>query len=303
MNGILVVNKPKGYTSHDIVAIVKKIYKEKVGHTGTLDPNATGVLPLLIGQGTKLSYYLINHDKEYMVTLQLGQKTDTADSEGSVIEEQNLEENLVREMLSKNNVENILKLFLGEQEQTPPMYSAIKVKGKKLYEYARKGQEVKIEPRKIVIYEIELLSINLENRQIEFRVKCSKGTYIRSLCEDIAQKLGTIGFMKELQRTVVGEFSLSDAITIENLQDNCENKKFLNEHLITIEEFFKKYADNVLIQSQEIELDTNKLTLFENGVKLKMNIKNGLYRVYSNKKFIGIGTIENNYLKREIIEK
>lgn len=297
MDGILIINKPKGYTSHDIVAIVKKIYKEKVGHTGTLDPNATGVLPLLIGQGTKLSYYLTNHDKEYMVTLELGTKTDTADIEGNIVEQQMLDEEFVQEKLSKENVQKVLQSFIGQQEQVPPMYSAIKVNGKKLYEYARKGKEVTIAPRKITIYEIELKSIHQKEKQIVFRVKCSKGTYIRSLCEDIAKKMETIGFMKELQRTIVGDFKIENAISLKELENNQEDMQFLEKNCISIEEFFKKESEE-----KEIYLNEKKLQLFLNGVKLNNNLTEGLYRIYDEKKqFIGIGLIENNLLKREII--
>ena len=188
MDGILIINKHKGCTSHDIVYKVKKMLNEKVGHTGTLDPMATGVLPLLIGKGTLCSKYLINHDKKYKVRLKLGKETDTLDSEGKVVKEEQIPDN----GLIKENVEKVLKTFIGKQEQIPPMYSAIKVKGKKLYEYARKGQEVKIEPRKIEIYNIELLNIDTSNKEIEFIVNCSKGTYIRSLCKDIAIKLDTV---------------------------------------------------------------------------------------------------------------
>ena len=156
MDGILIINKPKQYTSHDVVAKVKKICGEKVGHTGTLDPMATGVLPLLLGQGTKLSKYLINHDKTYIATIQLGKKTDTLDSEGSILEERLVDGKL----LNKENVQRILECQIGKQIQTPPIYSAIKVNGKKLYEYARKGVEVEIPKREIEIYNIELLDIN-----------------------------------------------------------------------------------------------------------------------------------------------
>ena len=188
MDGILIVSKPKQYTSHDVVAKVKKICKEKVGHTGTLDPMATGVLPLLIGKGTSCSKYLINHDKIYKVTLKLGEKHDTADSEGNVIETQQV----LPEVLEKENVQKVLKNFVGKQEQIPPMYSAIKVNGKKLYEYARKGQKLELQPRKIEIYFINLIEINLEEKEIKFEIGCSKGTYIRSVCEDVAKKLGTV---------------------------------------------------------------------------------------------------------------
>lgn len=183
MNGVIIIDKPKEYTSHDIVYLVKKILKEKVGHTGTLDPNATGVLPLLIGEGTKISKYLINHDKEYLATIKLGEKTTTLDSEGEIVEKKRVDENYI----NKEKVQEVLNAFIGKVLQTPPMYSAIKVKGKKLYEYARKGIQVEIKPRQIEIYNISLEKI--ENNEITIRVKCSKGTYIRSLCSDIAEKL------------------------------------------------------------------------------------------------------------------
>ena len=182
MDGIILINKPKEWTSHDIVNKVKKILNEKVGHTGTLDPMATGVLPLLVGKGTLCSKYLINHNKTYKVKLELGKKTDTADTEGKIVEEKEV----TNKMLEKTVIKEVLNKFLGKQE---PIYSAIKVNGKKLYEYARKGQTVEIKPRQIEIYSIELLSIDKKLKQIEFKVSCSKGTYIRSLCEDIGNKL------------------------------------------------------------------------------------------------------------------
>ncbi len=185
MDGIILINKPKEWTSHDIVNKVKKILNEKVGHTGTLDPMATGVLPLLVGKGTLCSKYLINHNKTYKVKLELGKKTDTADIEGKIVEEKEV----TNKMLEKTVIKEVLNKFLGKQEQIPPIYSAIKVNGKKLYEYARKGQTVEIKPRQIEIYSIELLSIDKKLKQIEFEVSCSKGTYIRSLCEDIGNKL------------------------------------------------------------------------------------------------------------------
>lgn len=289
MNGILIVNKPKQYTSHDVVAKVKKICGEKVGHTGTLDPMATGVLPLLIGQGTKLSKYLINHDKIYVSTIQLGKKTDTLDSEGNIIEEKAIDIKL----LNKENVQKVLDFQKGKQTQTPPIYSAIKVNGKKLYEYARKGVEVEIPKRKIEIYNIELLNINEKEQTIEFKVHCSKGTYIRTLCENIAENLGTIGYMKELNRVQVGQFNLSQSVTVEELEQNRENEKFWNQHLITIQKFFENYPI--------IDLKKEKLNLFLNGVQLTNNNNDGLYQIKVNNTIIGIGNIKNKLLKREII--
>jgi len=151
---------------------------------------ATGVLPLLIGKGTLCSKYLINHDKIYQAKIQLGQKTDTADAEGEIIEEKIVPD----EIFQNGEAEKILATFVGKQEQVPPMYSAIKVNGKKLYEYARKGQTVEIQPRQIEIYDIQLMELDNENKQLQFQVSCSKGTYIRSLCEDIAKRLGTVGY-------------------------------------------------------------------------------------------------------------
>ena len=156
LDGIIIVNKEQGYTSNDVVQIVKKTFNEKVGHTGTLDPMATGVLPVLVGKGTLLSKYLINHDKIYVATLKLGIKTDTGDITGNIIEEKDVND----KCLQKENIQKVLEEIKGEQKQIPPMYSAIKVNGKKLYEYARKGQKVDIEPRIINIYNTELLSID-----------------------------------------------------------------------------------------------------------------------------------------------
>lgn len=294
MDGIILINKQKVCTSHDVVNKVKHIVKEKVGHTGTLDPNATGLLPLLIGQGTKLSYYLINHDKKYEVTLKLGIKTDTADAEGNIIEEQNVN----KELLEKEKIEKVLTSFIGKQQQIPPIYSAIKVNGKKLYEYARKNIEVEIKPREIEIYCIELYEIDREENVIKFAVECSKGTYIRSLCEDIAKKLGTIGYMKELNRTKVGIFQIIDSITVEELEKQKDNVDFLQEHLISIEELFIKLNG----ENSKITLNSKQLKLFLNGVKLTNEKKDGVYRIYDEKNsFIGIGSIKNNLLKREII--
>ena len=284
MNGILIVNKSKGYTSHDIVAKVKKITGEKVGHTGTLDPLATGVLPILIGKGTLCSKYLMNHDKTYKVLLKLGIKKSTGDEEGEIIQEETVDE----EILDERNVKTVLNSFLGEQMQIPPIYSAIKVKGKKLYEYARKGQKVEIEPRKITIYDIKLLKINKVSSEIQFEVSCSKGTYIRSLCEDIAKKMGTVGYMKELQRTRVGIFTIEQSDLVEDL-----TKETIEKYMITIEKLFKDL--------ENIELNEKKLQLFLNGVKLSSDLKDGIYKIYSNQQFIGIGVLKNNLLKRDII--
>ena len=285
MDGVILINKGKGCTSHDVVNKVKHIFNEKVGHTGTLDPNATGLLPLLIGKGTKLSYYLINHDKEYEVTLKLGEKTDTADGEGMVIEKHEVD----RKVLQEENIKNVLNSFIGKQMQTPPIYSAIKVNGKKLYEYARKNIEVDIKPRQIEIYNI---CLEADENLIHFTVQCSKGTYIRSLCEDIAKKLGTIGYMQELNRTKVGIFKIEDSIKVEELEKNS-----LKDYLITVEDlFFRLYN-----KDNKILLNKKYLELYLNGVKLSNKNKDGMYAIYDeNNSFIGIGSIQNGLLKREL---
>ena len=286
MNGILIINKPKGYTSHDVVAIVKKITGEKVGHTGTLDPNATGVLPLLVGKATLISKYLINHDKVYIATLKLGIKTDTTDGEGKVLEEVDIKSLNI----SKEDIEKALKDIIGKQEQYPPMYSAIKVNGKKLYEYARKGQEVEIKPRTIEIYDCKLVDYSKQEAEIVFEISCSKGTYIRTVCENVSKKLNTIGYMKELKRMQVGEFSIKNSYMLNEIKENTES---IEKFLISIEDLFKN--------AENIQLTDKELQLFLNGVKLKVQKDDGIFKIYNNNVFIGTGIVEKSRLKRDVI--
>lgn len=291
MDGIIIINKTKGCTSHDIVYKIKKMLNEKVGHTGTLDPMAEGVLPILVGKGTLASKYLINHDKKYIVELQLGTKTDTADGEGKIVKQQPVN----KEILTTKNIEKILQSFVGKQEQIPPIYSAIKINGKKLYEYARKGQEIELKPRKIEIYNIKLINYSVEEKQIKFEVFCGKGTYIRSLCEDIAIKFGTVGYMKSLKRIQVGDFKIEDSITIDELNNIIQkNELDKTKTIITLEKLFEKIPS--------IRLDNRKLELFLNGVMLTQKQNEGVYKIYNQKdEFIGTGTIKDNLLKRDII--
>ncbi len=278
-SGIVIVDKQQGDTSQNVVSKLKrKLGIQKAGHIGTLDPLATGVLPILIGDATKLSKYLMEHDKTYIATIQLGQKTDTGDEEGKLIEEAEVN-CLDEEMVSKCLLE-----MQGKQTQIPPLYSAIKVQGKKLYEYARAGEKIEIPPRNIEIYAIQLLQIKKTEKQVAFEVSCSKGTYIRVLCEDIAKRLGTVGYMKYLQRTAVEEFSIQQAVKLENVSE---------ENIISAEAICQKYS--------RIELDDRKLELFLNGVKLTTKGKDGVYRVYHQEKFIGIGVVQNTLLKRDVI--
>lgn len=278
MNGILIINKPKGYTSHDVVNVIrKKLNIKKVGHTGTLDPNATGVLPILVGQATKVSKYLIEHDKTYVAKLKLGEKTSTGDVEGEIIEKKDVPTNLNEEYILE-----ILKSFRGKQKQIPPVYSAIKLNGKKAYEYARENKEIKLEAREIEIYKLDL--IQFKENEITFEVECSKGTYIRTLCEDIANKLGTVGFMKELERKKVNMFTIEDAINLDDISE---------KELISIEKVFE--------DKEKIFLNKRKLELFLNGVKLQFDKKDDLYRIYEDNKFIGLGIIKDGILKRDVI--
>lgn len=290
MNRIFILNKPLEFTSQDAVSKLKKILNQKkAGHTGTLDPMATGVLPILVGETTKLSKYLIEHKKTYSAVLKLGTCTDTGDSEGKIIEEKKV--NI--ENLTKDKVEFVLNEFLGKQIQTPPIYSAIKINGKKLYEYARNGIEVEIPKREIEIYNIKLIKLDKNEKEIEFEVECSKGTYIRTLCEDIAKKLDTIGYMKSLTRTKVNNFKIENAITFEELEKNKDNKEWLISNSYTMEEIFDYLP--------KLELNNRKKDLFLNGVQLTFKEKDGLYNIYNNKNYLGTGTIKNELLKRDII--
>lgn len=285
MDGIIIINKQKDYTSNDVVQIVKKIFKQKVGHTGTLDPMATGVLPVLVGKGTLLSKYLINHDKIYTATLKIGMKTDTGDITGNVIEQKECDAQI---LMNEEKINKALNSFVGKQKQIPPMYSAIKVNGKKLYEYARSGQNVEIAPREIEIYNMKLISISKEQKEITFRVSCSKGTYIRTLCEKIAETLGNIGTMSKLNREQVGEFKIEDSITLEDLESSKNFK------VISIENFFK--------DKKEIILSPRSFIGFINGMKLLTDEPNDVYRIYDiNKKFVGIGIVKSGILKRDIV--
>ena len=291
MQGIIIINKPQGFTSQDVVSKTKKILNvKKAGHTGTLDPMATGVLPVLLGNYTKLSKYLIEHDKTYVAKIKLGERRVTGDQEGEVVETKPVN----KEKISKENVEIVLNTFLGKQMQTPPIYSAIKVDGKKLYEYARKGIEVKIEPREIEVYNLDLINVDLEDDEIEISVSCSKGTYIRVLCEDIAKALDTVGYMKSLNRIIVDKFKIENAIDFDTLEKNKDSKEFLEKNIITMENVFESLP--------KLTLNSRKLELFLNGVLLTFKHPDGVYNIYNESNdYIGTGIIKNELLKRDII--
>ena len=245
MDGIINVYKEAGFTSHDVVAKLRGICRQKkIGHTGTLDPQATGVLPVCLGSATRACEMLTDRTKEYVAELLLGQITDTQDTTGTVLEEREVDEAQVREVIGS---------FVGGYDQIPPMYSARKVNGKKLYELARAGKEVERQARHVDLPAIEILEIRLP--VVKFRVECSKGTYIRSLCADIGGKLGCGGTMQSLVRTRVGEFRLADALTLAQLQelrdtDGLEeallptDRIFADFHAVHVEEKWRKLIDN-----------------------------------------------------------
>lgn len=215
INGIVNIYKEKGYTSHDVVAVLRKVVgQKKIGHTGTLDPDATGVLPVCLGRATKVCELLTDHDKTYEALLLLGKMTDTQDISGEVLEERDPGD------LTEEEVRSCIESFIGEYDQIPPMYSALKVNGKKLYELAREGKTVERKSRKVQIHGIRILEMNLPHVRME--VDCSKGTYIRTLCHDIGEKLQVGGCMEELERTKVGRFLKEDAVTLDEVRQKME---------------------------------------------------------------------------------
>lgn len=229
-HGIVIVHKEKGFTSHDVVAKMRGICgQKKIGHTGTLDPEATGVLPVCLGNGTRLCDMLTERDKEYVALLRLGVETDTQDMTGTVLTSRPVE-------VGEPQVGEAVLSFQGSYMQTPPMYSALKVNGKKLYELAREGKVVERQAREVRIGEIEILAMNLP--LVRLRVVCSKGTYIRTLCADIGQKLGCGGAMESLVRTRVGNFSLEEALTLTQLQD-LKDQGRLSQAILPVESVFQ----------------------------------------------------------------
>lgn len=215
INGIVNIYKEKGYTSHDVVAVLRKVVgQKKIGHTGTLDPDATGVLPVCLGRATKVCELLTDHDKTYEALLLLGKTTDTQDISGEVLEEKDPAH------LTEEEVRSCIESFIGAYDQVPPMYSALKVNGKKLYELAREGKTVERKSRKVQIHGIRILEMKLPHVRME--VDCSKGTYIRTLCHDIGEKLQVGGCMEELERTKVGRFLKEDAVTLDEVRQKME---------------------------------------------------------------------------------
>ncbi len=272
LNGIVAVKKERGYTSHDVVNVMRRILgTRKVGHTGTLDPNAEGVLPICVGRSTKVADLLVNSDKEYIAKAQLGITTDTYDIWGEVTDKRNV--NATYEQL-----QSAVSEYTGDIMQLPPMYSAVKINGKKLYELARKGVTAERKPRSITIYKSDILSFDGE--YFELKVSCSKGTYIRSLCFDIGEKLGCGAAMTELVRTKSGVFDISEAHTLDEIKTMID----------------KKGADSVLLTPDCLFMQYRKLTVTDavrtrllNGAISRSGAQTGTYRAYDNNDtFIGI---------------
>lgn len=281
MNGILNLDKPAGMTSHDCVALVRRLTGiRRVGHTGTLDPNATGVLPICVGTATRIAEYLENTEKIYRCVLQLGISTDTQDIWGTVLETHD------PSGLSESEIRDAILSFTGTISQVPPKYSALKVAGRRLYEYARAGEDVDIKSREITIHEIVIHRIS--GKEAEFTVACSKGTYIRTLCHDIGQKLGCGGAMMSLVRTATGGFRLEDSIAPEALRRLSPGE--IEALLVP--------ADKPLEWMEKTELSLPLARDFVNGKEICLpGVSPGFVRVYLGSEFLGIGRAAGNGLK------
>ena len=273
MDGFLLLDKEKGISSNQLVQKVKKsLSLKKVGHLGTLDPMATGLMILAINRGTKFSSYFLESDKSYDASIQLGSSTDTDDAMGNIISSSDIIPN-------EKDINKSLASFIGQSMQTAPFFSALKHKGKPLYKYAREGEFISKPPREINIFSIE--NIICEHNKCSFIVHCSKGTYIRSIARDLGDKLNSGGHLSALRRLSQGIFNIKNAMTIENIELN---------KLITIEEAFSELS--------EIQLDSNQTKFFMNGVKIEeINLEDDTYKIYdSSKKFLGLGMVSNSVL-------
>ena len=289
INGVINIYKTKGFTSHDVVAKLRGIMKQKkIGHTGTLDPEATGVLPVCLGSATKLCDMLTEKEKEYVAKVQLGVITDTQDMTGTILEQKEVK-------VTEEQVTEAIQSFVGNYEQIPPMYSALKVNGKKLYELAREGKEIERKSRPVTIHYIDIISMNLP--WIDIRVGCSKGTYIRTLCHDLGEKLGCGAAMAALERTKSGQFSLENAITLKELEEKMktedeEPKKLIPSFVIPVDQMFSNYP-KLKVHSEWERLIKNGNSFEEKNLRKKYFEKDradgSKYRVYiEEEKFVGI---------------
>ena len=286
MNGVLNIFKPKGMTSFDVVRRVKKVCNTgKVGHTGTLDPDATGVLPVCIGRATKIIDYIMDSHKVYEVEFKLGIKTDTYDISGEILEDRD------PSSLKDEEILEAVNSFLGEYSQVPPMYSALKQNGVRLYTLARQGIEVEREGRNITIYSLSDIKIN--NPYVSMRVECSKGTYIRSLCYDIGEKLGVFATMTELNRAETSVFKQEESVNINDL--TAENYQ---DYLISLEDALNQY-DRITVNSKYTKLLVNGVRVGDTRYTKDEVIEGRLYRVYDNDKFLGLGSRDKAGFKIE----
>lgn len=290
LDGILNILKPPGMTSHDVVSVVrKKINMKKVGHTGTLDPNAVGVLPICVGKATKISQFLLDGKKKYRAELTLGIETDTEDMYGEIIKRLPVNS-------TKEEIESSILSFIGEYDQVPPMYSALKVNGKKLYELAREGIDIERKSRQVVIYNIDIIKI--DNDKVMFDVLCSKGTYIRTLCKDIGRKLGCGGVMSFLLRTEASGFNLDTSVTIEELIEMDD----VNSILLPLD-FPLEHMPKVIVKSSYSKQALNGNRIFPYYLNNKLDIPlETEVRIYLEEEFIGFGIVkcddsEQNYIK------
>ena len=285
-NGVLNIDKPQGITSHDVVDVIRKIFPTvKVGHTGTLDPLATGVLPICIGKATKLSDVLTSETKKYKVKMLLGVETDTYDVTGKIVFASVVKEDEIY-------IKERIKRFIGKQEQVPPIYSAIRIDGRHAYSYAREGKKLELPPREIEIFNIEDIKVELPKREVEFVVTCTKGTYIRSLVNDIGKKIGCGAIMIELTRLQTGNFKIEDSIKLYDfLKLDYED---MLDKIISIDKYFE--------DKKRVNLDKEMYKEFLNGVKFEVDSGEGIVRVYSENRYRGLGIINDKVLKRYIIE-
>ncbi len=290
MNGILNILKPPGMTSHDVVSLVrKKTNIKKVGHTGTLDPNATGVLPICVGQATKISQYLLDSKKKYRTELTLGIETDTEDIYGAVI-------NRSPVVSTEEEIKKAILGFVGIYSQVPPMYSAIKIKGRKLYKLAREGIEIERSPREVTIYSIDIIEIG--TNKVMFDVLCSKGTYIRTLCKDIGDVLSCGGTMSFLLRIKSGEFDLETTITIEDLLKTRDVKD-----LLLPLDFPLKHMPGIVVGSASVKQALNGNDIYSyRSIDDEKILPETRVRIYIEKEFIGFGIVkcdnsDRNYIK------
>ena len=298
MDGIINVYKQKGMTSHDVVARLRKIFNiKKIGHTGTLDPDAGGVLPICIGKGTKLAEYLTDKDKKYRAKLILGITTDTQDLSGQVIEKKEVN-------VGEEEVKSIIMSFGGDILQIPPMFSAIKINGQKLYQLARQGKTIEREKRKIRIYGIEILKIDLLHNEILFDVECSKGTYIRTLCHDIGNKIGCGGCMGSLLRIKAGEFDITSSFSLEKIKEYFDNNK-INDILKPLDYIFLKYK-SAIAKDQSLRWVLNGCRIYEKDIIFKEPFVFGeIIRIYDEQnKFLALYKVEEKDGKIEfVVEK